>query len=73
LATQIKPDAKIVWLLGKDIPVLVATDGTLRAADKGKSASARSVAAYISKAFGPRLAEARAAMEALATSLPPGD
>jgi hypothetical protein len=71
LAAQIKPGATIVRLLGTDIPVLAATDGTLRAADKGKPASARSVAAYVSKAFGDRLAEARAAMEALAASLPP--
>ncbi len=46
-------------------------DGTLRADDSGKPASARSVQSYVAKAFGDRLDEARGAMEALAASLPP--
>jgi hypothetical protein len=54
-----------------DIPVLTEGDGTLRAEDDGKPASAKSVASYIVRAFGDRLGEARAAMEGLAASLPP--
>ena len=51
--------------------MVAAGDGTLRAEDDGKPASAKSVQSYIARAFGDRLAEARAAMEALAASLPP--
>jgi len=59
-------------LLGRDIPVLTAADGTLRADDDGgKPASAKSVQSYVAQAFGDRLAETQAAMEALAASLPP--
>jgi hypothetical protein len=54
-----------------DIRVLVAVDGTLRAKDDGRPASAKSVQSYIARAFEDRLAEARVAMEALAASLPP--
>ena len=70
-AAELKPRRQTVRLLGRDIPVLAADDGTLRAEDDGKPASAESVASYIARAFGDRLAEARAAMEALAASLPP--
>ena len=51
--------------------MLVAADGTLRAEDDGKLASAKSVQSYSAGAFGDRLGEAQAAMEALAASLPP--
>jgi hypothetical protein len=54
-----------------DIPVLAGGDGTLRAEDDGKPASAKSVQSYVARAFGDRLGEARAAMEVLAASLPP--
>lgn len=70
-AAAVKPHRQVVRLLGRDVPVLPADDGTLRADDHGKPASARSVQNYIAKAFGDRLGEARAAMEALAASLPP--
>jgi hypothetical protein len=70
-AAAIKPQRHVVRLLGRDVPVVSADDGTLRAEDNGKPASARSVQSYISRAFGDRLGEARAAMEALAASLPP--
>ena len=53
--------------------MLAAGDGTLRAEDDGKPASAKSVQSYITRAFGERLAEARAAMESLAVSLAPED
>lgn len=46
-------------------------DGTLRADNNGKPASAKSVQTYIARAFGDRLAEVRATMETIAESLPP--
>ena len=70
-AAELKPRRQTVRLLGRDIPVVVADDRTLRAEDDGKPASAKSVASYIMRAFGDRLAEVRVAMEALAASLPP--
>ena len=70
-AAELKPRRQTVHLLGRDIPVLAADDGALGAEDDGKPASAKSVASYIARAFGDRLGEARAAMEALAASLPP--
>jgi hypothetical protein len=70
-AAELKPRRQTVRLLGRDIPVIPADDGTLRAEDDGKPASAKSVHSYIARAFGDRLADARAAMEGLATSLPP--
>jgi len=68
---ELKPRRQAVCLLGRDIPVLRVEDGTLRADDEGEPTSARSVQTYIARAFGDRLTEARAAMEALAVSLPP--
>jgi hypothetical protein len=41
--------------------------------DDGKPASDNSVQSYIARAFGDRLREVRAAMEALAASLVPGE
>jgi hypothetical protein len=70
-AAELKPRRQTVHLLGRDIPTLAADDGTLRAEDDGKPASARSVRSYIMRAFGARLGEARSAMESLAASLPP--
>jgi len=70
-AAGLKPRVETVRLLGREIPVLPAADGTLRAEDGGKPASAKSVQSYIARAFGDRLGEARRAMEALAASLPP--
>jgi hypothetical protein len=68
---EMKPQRQTVHLLGRDIPVVLANDGSLRAEDDGKPASDKSVQSYITRAFGDRLAEVRAAMEALAASLPP--
>ena len=48
-----------------------AGDGTLRVDDGGRPASARGARAYLARAFGERLAEVRAAMAGLASSLPP--
>lgn len=70
-ATDLKPRRETVRLLGRDIPATRAEDGTLRVDDGGKPASTRSARAYLSRAFGDRLAEVRAAMESLAASLPP--
>jgi hypothetical protein len=70
-AAELKPRRQTVHLLGRDIPVLPADDGTPRAEDDGAPASARSVRSYINRAFGHRLPEVRAAMETLAASLPP--
>lgn len=70
-ARELRGQRQTVRLLGRQIPVLPAPDGTLRAEDDGRPSSAKSVAGYVARAFGDRLAEARAAMEALAASLPP--
>jgi hypothetical protein len=61
--------ARTVRLLGRD--VAVADSGA--ALDKGKPASAAGVRTYLARAFGDRLGEVRAAMEALASSLPPDE
>ena len=70
-AAELKPRRQTVRLLGRDIPVMPADDGTLRAEDDGKPASAKSVQSYIARAFADRLADAWAAMDALAATLPP--
>jgi hypothetical protein len=63
---------RTVRLLGKDVPVAEDPDGALLAAGSdGKTAGAAPVRNYIARAFGGRLDETRAAMEALAASLPP--
>lgn len=72
-AAAIKAQRRVVRLLGREVPVLPADDGTLRAEDKGKPASAGSVRSYVMRAFGERLGEVREAMEALARSLTPGE
>jgi hypothetical protein len=43
------------------------------ALDKGRPASPAGVRTYLTRAFGDRLGEVRAAMEELAASLPPED
>jgi hypothetical protein len=53
-AVELKPRRQTVRLLGRDIPVLAAADGTLRAEDDGKPASGKSVQSYIARAFGDR-------------------
>ncbi len=60
-AAGLKPSVGAIRLLGRDVPVLAAADGTLRAEDGGKPASAKSVQSYIARAFGDRLAGLRAA------------
>jgi hypothetical protein len=67
-----RPMAKPYWTngLGRDIAVIEGPAG-LRAAEEGKTVSARSARAYLEKAFGVDLAEAEAAMRRLAWSLSP--
>lgn len=67
---QAQAALKSVRLLGREIPVVPAADGSFRAAKDGKPASARSMAGYVAHAFGDRLAEVRVAMEELAASMP---
>jgi len=70
-AADPRPSREMVRLLGRAIPVARAEDGALRVDEGGRPASARSARSYLARAFGDRLAEVRAAMEALAASLPP--
>ena len=56
-------------LPGRLIPAVRTPEG-LRAIAKGKPITPRSVARYLEGKFGERLAEVRAAMEALAASMP---
>ena len=70
-ATELKPHRQTIRFLDKDVPVIPADDGTLRAEDDGKPASAKSVQSYVARAFGDRLGETKGAMQALAASLPP--
>jgi hypothetical protein len=62
-----------VRLLGREIPVVRAKGGLLMAAHDGRPQSPASIKAYLTRAFGDRLGEVRAAMEALASSLPPDE
>ena len=59
-----------VRLLGREIPVSRSSDGGLLLAAHDAPATVR---AYFARAFGDRLREVRAAMEALAASLPPDE
>lgn len=56
--------------MGKDIMVVDTPDG-VRAVSRDKPIEPGSVEKYLKSKFGDSLPEARAAMEALATSLPP--
>ena len=60
-----------VLLLGRQIPLTHDADGVVLADAGGKPAPAAPVEAYVARAFGKRLAEVRAAMEALAQSVAP--
>ncbi len=62
---------RTVRLLGRDIPV-TEVDGQLMAAERGGTpAMPGAVAASLTRAFGDRQAEVRAAMQALAAGLAP--
>jgi hypothetical protein len=59
-------------LLGKDVPLTDDADGVVLAdAGDGKPSRSAPVKAYVAKAFGSRLDEVRAAMEALAAHFEP--
>jgi hypothetical protein len=58
-AAEVKPRRQTVGLLRREVPVLAASDGTLRADDDGKPASAKSVQSYIARAFSDRLPDVR--------------
>jgi hypothetical protein len=66
-------EGRAVRLLGREIPVSRSEGGVLLAAHGERPQSPASVRAYLSRAFGDRLGEVRAAMEALASSLPPDE
>lgn len=59
-----------VRLLGRDIPVVKASGG-IRAAPGGEAIKPEAVTSYLEKKFGEHLEAAKAAMQALANSLPP--
>lgn len=61
--------AKEVELFGRHVPVTKTADG-LRALDKGKPIAPESVHRYLEGKFGDRLDDVRAAMRALARSVP---
>ncbi|MDN3565593.1 hypothetical protein QWZ14_14590 [Paeniroseomonas aquatica] len=60
-------------LLGRRIVLTRDADGVVLAESDGRPAPAAPVAAYVARAFGPRLAEVRAAMEALAGGMAPAE
>jgi hypothetical protein len=66
-------ERRAVGLLGREIPVSRSDGGVLLAAHGDRPQSPASVRAYLARAFGDRLGEVRAAMEALASSMPPGE
>jgi hypothetical protein len=55
-ARELRERRQTVRLLGREIPVLRAPDGTVRAEGRGKLSLAKSVGAYIARAFGDRWA-----------------
>jgi hypothetical protein len=72
-AETLKPAVQFIVLLGREIPVLPARDGTPRTNEKGKPVAAAGVRSYIAQAFGDRLDEVRVEMVALAATLPPDE
>ena len=68
---ELRPAIEPVRLMGRDIRLLATGDGELRADKDGKPADPGAVRRYLQRAFGDRLAEVRATMEAAAASLPP--
>jgi hypothetical protein len=66
-------ERRAVRLLGREIPVMRSDGGVLLAAHDGRPQPSAAVRNYLARAFGERLGEVRAAMEALAASLPPDE
>lgn len=65
------PLRQTIRLLGREIALTHDKDGVVLALAGGKPEPARPVNAYISKAFGPHLAEVRKTMEVLAARYEP--
>lgn len=63
------PDEVMIEFMQRHVPVIVTADG-IRATTHGKAMSPPSVEKYIAGKFGTHLEEARAAMIALAKSIP---
>ena len=63
------PDEVMIHFMQRQVPVIVTPDG-IRAATHGKPMSPQGVDRYIAGKFGAHLDEARAAMSALAKSIP---
>jgi hypothetical protein len=63
------PDEAMIDFMQRHVPVIVTPDG-IRASTHGKAMSPQSVEKYIAGKFGSHLGEARAAMTALAKSIP---
>ena len=66
-------ERRAVRLLGREIPVSRSEGGVLMASHGERPQSSAAVRNYLARAFGERLGELRAAMEALAASLPPDE
>lgn len=69
---KVPGEQTFVSLLGRSVPAVYTKDG-LRALDKDKPADPRSVQRYLEQKFGENLVDARAAMQALAESMSPGE
>lgn len=63
-------ETTMVEVVGRPVPV-IHTEHGLRATVKGEEVDPKSVERYLDKKFGAGLAEARAALEALAQAYPP--
>jgi hypothetical protein len=68
---ELRPAIKPVRLLGRDVRLAATEAGELLAEDRGKPADPAAVRRYLAKAFGERLAELCAAMEAAAAGIAP--
>lgn len=63
------PDEVLIYFMQRHIPAIVTPDG-IRATTHGNAMSPKGVEKYIAGKFGSHLADARAAMTALAGSIP---
>jgi hypothetical protein len=58
-AEALRPAIAVIVLLGREIPVVTAADGTHRANEKGKGIAPHGARSCIARAFGDRLEEVR--------------
>lgn len=63
------PDEVMIDFMQRQVPAIVTPDG-IRASTHGKAMNPQGVEKYIAGKFGSHLADARAAMTALASSIP---